>query len=148
METLLRLPCACHRKHIAMETLLHLPCTCHRKHIAMETLLQRSHFGAVIWLHFGTPMNNGSQHVGSKTGARNLSTLRAFNVDDFVCINNPNLATFALHMPQETHRYGNLATALPFWSRYLAPFWDHYEQRVPTCGLQNGGKKFINTKSL
>ena len=51
-----------------------------------------------------------------------------------------NLATFALHMPQETHRYGNLAAALPFWSRYSAPFWDHYEQRVPTCGLQNGGK--------
>ena len=51
-----------------------------------------------------------------------------------------NLATFALHMPQETHRYGNLATALPFWGRYSAPFWDHYEQRVPTCGLQNGGE--------
>ena len=70
----------------------------------METLLQRFHFGAVIRLHFGTTMTNGSQHV------------------------------------QETHRHGNLATALPFWSRYSAPFWDHYEQRVPTCGLQNGAR--------
>ena len=43
-------------------------------------------------------------------------------------------------MPQETHRYGNLATALPFWGRYSAPFWDRYEQWVPTCGLQNGGE--------
>ena len=43
---------------------------CHRKHIAMETLLQRFHFGAVLRLHFGTTMNNGSQHVGSKTGAK------------------------------------------------------------------------------
>ena len=36
----------------------------------METLLQRFHFGAVIRLHFGTTMNNGSQHVGSKTGVK------------------------------------------------------------------------------
>ena len=50
-------------------------------------------------------------------------------------------------MPQETHRYGNFATALPFWSRYLAPFWDHYEQRVPSSwryqSLKLGGSSQV-----
>ena len=56
-----------------------------------------------------------------------------------------NLATFALHMSQETHRYGNLATALSL--AVIRPHFGHYEQRVPSSwryqSLKLGGSSQV-----